>query len=287
MTKLFALLIVLNLSLIQYSYAAEKNVAKSATVKEQQKSSKSQKEAKGYVGPKMHNANIDASAAKKKTDTKSTDVSMLELFFQASFIVKCVILMLFAASLFVWSIFINKIIMIRRVEKQIDKFDHLFWSGKSLDEIIKYTTQAEYKSPNAELCTAAFHEMNKSSKSAFSMERFNNSRDLILDSFTTSLTKNINYLATISSAAPFIGLFGTVWGIMTSFQAIAASKNTNLAVVAPGIAEALFATALGLIAAIPALIFYNELSQKIKSMEDRIFYFGNEIINILLKDQNK
>src|SRR5690606_30728667 len=194
----------------------------------------------------------------------SGDHSIWALFWQAGWVVKLVMLGLLAASVWTWAIIVDKLLAYARMRSALNRFEELFWSGQSLEEL--YRTLSERKTSGmGSIFVAAMGEWKKSFekgvKSPLGLQnRIDKAMDLALTREMERLEGRLGFLASVGSAAPFIGLFGTVVGIMTSFQAIAGSKSTNLAVVAPGIAEALLATALGLLAAIPAVIAYNKLS---------------------------
>ena len=189
------------------------------------------------------------------------DLSILSLFFRADPIVKLVIIGLFISSIWSWAIIINKIKMIRKMNNVTKKFEDLFWSTSSLEDL--YTkTESKNDNPMIAIFNKSMIEWLKLRNSKIKDKIENRLNNVLVNSINNEinkLEKNMIFLASLGSAAPFVGLFGTVWGIMNSFQAIGITKNTSLAVVAPGIAEALFATALGLIAAIPAVIAYNKL----------------------------
>ncbi len=212
----------------------------------------------------------------------SNTKSLISLISGADFTVQIIMLLLFIASIWSWAIIIDKYLCLRKVKQKINNFEHIF----SEDNIASLFNKLKnsVSSPIEHVFVSAMNEYGKilTNKNA---DKAKNKIDTII--FTAknkhigALEKNLSYLATISSAAPFIGLLGTVWGIMHSFQSIAASKNTSLAVVAPGIAEALLATALGLLAAIPALIFYNILTAKIHEIENRLANFATELSSIL------
>ena len=212
-------------------------------------------------------------------------VSILALFLQAHIVVKLVIVGLMLASIWTWAIILEKLVSIARARRRTEKFERLFWSGQSLEELY----QAIETKPNhsmAALFVAAMREWKRShegtSKPLGSMQmRIDKVMDVAIAREMARLERRLLFLATVGATAPFVGLFGTVWGIMTSFQAIAASKNTNLAVVAPGIAEALFATALGLLAAIPAVIAYNKFSSDLSRHATRLEGFADEFSAIL------
>ena len=190
--------------------------------------------------------------------------SFLELFMQAGPVVKIVMFGLLLASIWAWAIIIEKLFAFRRARREADRFEQQFWSGQSLDELYSGLSRGRTFSM-ASLFVAAMREWKRSVEGNIRAMggiqlRVEKVMDVTISREMEQLDRRLLFLATVGSTAPFIGLFGTVWGIMTSFQAIAASKNTNLAVVAPGIAEALFATALGLLAAIPAVVFYNKFA---------------------------
>ena len=215
----------------------------------------------------------------------TVDVSMISLFLEASLTVQLVMIGLLIASIWSWAIIVDRYFLFGRVRRQLDKFEAVFWSGQSLEDL--YQTLAD-KNPTgmASLFVAAMREWKRSfERGAHSQiglqTRIDKVLDVSLSKETERLEKRLMYLATIGSASPFIGLFGTVVGIMSSFQAIAGSKSTNLAVVAPGIAEALLATALGLLAAIPATIFYNKLSSDAAKIIGRMESFADEFSAIL------
>ncbi|NML72676.1 protein TolQ [Rhizobium sp. S-51] len=213
------------------------------------------------------------------------DVSLWALFMQAGFIVKLVMLGLLAASVWTWAIVIDKFMSYSRARRQFDQFEQVFWSGQSLEEL--YRTLAERNNTGlAAMFVAAMREWKKSfergARSPIGLQmRIDRAMDVTLARESETLEARLASLATIGSAAPFVGLFGTVVGIMTSFQAIAGSKSTNLAVVAPGIAEALLATAIGLVAAIPAVIAYNKFSGEAGKLTARMEGFADEFSAIL------
>jgi len=214
-----------------------------------------------------------------------TDFSMWALFMQADWIVKTVMLGLLGASVWCWAIIIDKSMMFTRVRREMDRFERTFWSGQSLEEL--YQAQSEKATGGlAAVFVAAMKEWKRShEQNAASFigvqQRMDKVLDVAISRESQGLEKRLGFLATIGSAGPFIGLFGTVWGIMNAFTSIANSKSTNLAVVAPGIAEALFATALGLVAAIPAVIAYNKLSGDANKMIGRLEGFADEFSTIL------
>ena len=217
------------------------------------------------------------------------EFTLMSLFFRADLVVKLVILMLFAASIFSWAIIIQKIRLFRNIKKLSDEFDSIFWSGKSIKEIQAEFLESE-SFPVKNVFDEALKEIKKSEseKSIASLpDRLETVIESSIELESEKLSSLFNYLATIGSTSPFIGLFGTVWGIMNSFQSIAISKNTSLAVVAPGIAEALFATALGLLAAIPAVIAYNLFTGQVNKEAARMYRFQDQFKNIFLRGLDK
>ena len=213
------------------------------------------------------------------------DLSIFSLFFRADPIVKFVMIGLFVSSIWSWAIIINKIKMIRKMNNVTKKFEDLFWSTSSLEDL--YTkTESKNDNPMIAIFNKSMIEWLKLRNSKIKDKIENRLNNVLVSSINneiTKLEKNMIFLASLGSAAPFVGLFGTVWGIMNSFQAIGITKNTSLAVVAPGIAEALFATALGLIAAIPAVIAYNKLSSVFDNYSTRLETFAQEFVNRVTK----
>src|SRR3984957_12745081 len=212
-------------------------------------------------------------------------VSLLELAWHASILVQFVMLGLLSCSVWVWAIAIDKTVLYSRARRAMDRFEQAFWSGQSLDELYR-TLSAKPNHSMAALFVAAMREWKRSfeghQKSFAGLQmRIDKVMQVTIAREVERLERRLLVLATVGSAGPFIGLFGTVWGIMTSFQSIAASKNTSLAVVAPGIAEALFATAIGLVAAIPATIFYNKFSSEVNKQAMRLEGFADEFAAIL------
>lgn len=213
------------------------------------------------------------------------ELSIWALFWQAGWVVKLVMIGLLLASVWTWAIIIDKVLGFGRTRRALNKFERIFWSGQSLEEL--YSGLAEKKTSGmGAIFVAAMREWKKSFErgvhSSISLQsRIDKAMDLALAREVERLEGRLGFLATIGSSAPFIGLFGTVVGIMTSFQAIAGSKSTNLAVVAPGIAEALLATAMGLLAAIPAVIAYNKLTADAGKIASRLEGFADEFSAIL------
>jgi biopolymer transport protein TolQ len=215
----------------------------------------------------------------------SSDISLLALFWQAHWIVKSVMIGLLVCSVWVWAIAIEKTLLHMRMRKEMDRFEQTFWSGQSLEELYRSLSGRPVHSMAA-LFVAAMREWKRSlegeSRSFAGLQmRIEKVMNVTIAREIELLERRLLVLATVGSAGPFVGLFGTVWGIMISFQSIAASKNTSLAVVAPGIAEALFATAIGLVAAIPATIFYNKFASEVNKQAQRLEGFADEFSAIL------
>ncbi|MGA2129193.1 MAG: protein TolQ [Xanthobacteraceae bacterium] len=215
----------------------------------------------------------------------SSDLSIFGLFMAAHFVVKAVMIGLLIGSVWVWAIVIDKTILYARSRSAMERFEKTFWSGQSLEELYR-TLSGRPTHSMAALFVAAMREWKRSFEGqvhsfAGLQMRIEKVMDVTIAREVERLERRLLVLATVGSAGPFIGLFGTVWGIMTSFQSIAASKNTSLAVVAPGIAEALFATAIGLVAAIPATIFYNKFISDVNKQALRLEGFADEFSAIL------
>lgn len=217
------------------------------------------------------------------------DLSMWTLFWRADPIVKAVLAILALASFWSWAIIFEKSFRLRRVRRQSSKFEDTFWSGNPLDELYDRLKEANLD-PMAAIFTAAMREFDRSTQKGLALtetkragiqQRIERAMQATLGREMDRLEKYMTFLASVGSTAPFIGLFGTVWGIMNSFQAIANQKNTTLAVVAPGIAEALFATALGLVAAIPAVMAYNKFNNDLSRYANRLETFAGEFSAIL------
>ena len=217
--------------------------------------------------------------------TATADLSIFALFWQAHWVVKTVMIGLLICSVWVWAIAVDKVLLFTRTKRAMDRFEQAFWSGQSLEELYK-SLAARPTHSMAALFVAAMREWKRSfegqARSFAGLQmRIEKVMDVTIAREIERLERRLLVLATVGSAGPFIGLFGTVWGIMTSFQSIAASKNTSLAVVAPGIAEALFATAIGLVAAIPATIFYNKFVSEVNKQAQRLEGFADEFAAIL------
>jgi len=219
------------------------------------------------------------------------DFSMISLFLRADVVVKAVIVILIIASIWCWAIIFEKLLTLRKLNKSADSFEGAFWSGGSLDDLYD-RIGIKPSDPMSAVFVAAMREWRRnppgtkdvSTTSVTLPERIDRVMQITLTREMERVERQLTFLATTGSTAPFIGLFGTVWGIMNSFQSIAMSQNTSLAVVAPGIAEALFATALGLLAAIPAVIAYNKISKDLDRYASRLDTFAGELAAILSRE---
>jgi biopolymer transport protein TolQ len=213
------------------------------------------------------------------------EITIWSMFWGAHIVVKCVIIGLLCASIWSVMVIIDKSLLMRRTRRTMDLFDEAFWSGNSLEDLYNKVSERP-TSGTASLFVAAMREWKRSVQNPNASfmglhSRIDKVLDVSIGREIEKLESSLLVLATVASASPFVGLFGTVWGIMTAFRSIAASKNTSLAVVAPGIAEALFATAVGLVAAIPALIFYNKLQGDVSKAQARLETFSDEFSAIL------
>ena len=223
--------------------------------------------------------------------SNGVDFSLWSLFLRADWVVKSVIIILIFSSVWSWTVIISKIIRVKKLQIQSIEFEELFWSGNSFDDLYE-TVQQNLEDPKVSVFCAGMEEWKKSKKKfrPNNTNSINSLKDRMIRSMQTcfsremeSIEKNVNFLATAGSTAPFIGLFGTVWGIMNSFQSIAIAQNTSLAVVAPGIAEALFATALGLFVAIPSVVAFNKISHDINKFSLSLEDFMNEFTTIFFR----
>jgi len=221
------------------------------------------------------------------------DLSLVGLFLQADIVVKLVMLLLLLASVWVWAIVFDKIFALRRVNREADAFEDRFWSGGSLEDLYDQEG-ARPANPMAAVFGAAMGEWRRSARVAGADMARGSVRDRIDRAMNVTVVREMErlerwmvFLASVGAIAPFVGLFGTVWGIMHSFSAIAAMHNTNLSVVAPGIAEALFATAIGLVAAIPAVLAYNQISTSLSRFASRLEGFGSEFSAILSRQSEE
>ncbi len=210
----------------------------------------------------------------------NTDFSILSLFLRADIIVKSVIVILIASSIYSWAIIFDKIRLFRKINKSAEEFEEKFWKSKSAETFFN-SLPSTTNDPMIQVFKNSMQTVMKSRSKSNLTERMMSVLDTNIEKQMTIVDKNYTFLATVGSTAPFIGLFGTVWGIMNSFQSIAISRNTSLAIVAPGIAEALFATALGLLAAIPAVIAYNKFSNDSKKYSQKLENFSKRFISII------
>ena len=251
----------------------------------------------GGTGAETHNLDAPDAAPTTAVDVTPTGgsdaataggMSVISVFMRADPIVKAVMVLLLVASLWSWTIIVNKWLAFGTLKRRAAKFEKVFWSGQSLDELYQqFAAKADH--PMAATFVAALREWRRAFEGGPPREvlvpgikdRIEKAMSVTILRETDGLERQLGFLATVGSTAPFIGLFGTVWGIMNSFTAIAAQHNTTLAVVAPGIAEALFATAMGLLAAIPAVIFYNRFVNEIARYTTRLDAFADEFSAIL------
>ena len=229
--------------------------------------------------------------------SENLDFSLFSLFLRADIVVKSVIIILIFASIYSWAIIVNKLIRIKRLNQFNKEFDEIFWSGNSFEDLFE-TFNYNQKDPKSKIFCSAISEWRKSNNNNLESiepsilnslkERMGRSMQVTFNKESEFIEKNLTFLATAGSTAPFIGLFGTVWGIMNSFKSIAIAQNTNLAVVAPGIAEALFATALGLFVAIPAVVAYNKFTSDLSKYFISLETFMDEFITIFFRQlENK
>ncbi len=210
-----------------------------------------------------------------------TDFSLIKLFIRADFVVKSVIVVLIAASIFSWALIVDKYKLFKKINLSSDEFEQKFWKSKSAESFYN-NIPVNTNDPLSNIFKAGMGEMLKSkTRSSNQSERVSRILEVSTEREMQTIEKYFTFLATVGSTAPFIGLFGTVWGIMNSFQSIAISRNTSLAIVAPGIAEALFATALGLLAAVPAVVAYNKFNSDAKKYLQKIENFSKRFLSIL------
>jgi len=210
----------------------------------------------------------------------NTDFSLLSLFVRADFIVKSVILMLIGCSIYSWAIIIEKFKLFKKINLEAEEFEAKFWKSKSAETFYN-NLPANLDNPMASLFKDSMQTLLKSKSKSNLNERLSGMLEINIEKQMVKIDKGFTFLATVGSTAPFIGLFGTVWGIMNSFQSIAISRNTSLAIVAPGIAEALFATALGLLAAIPAVVAYNKFNSDSKKYTQKLENFSKRFLSII------
>ncbi len=228
----------------------------------------------------------------KKIIEESQDFSIFSLFLQADIVVKIVIIILLFSSVWSWTIIFSKYTGLKGILMETEDFEEKFYSSETLSKLSKRIGGQPTHPMEAVFFAAmvyfdriktGFSNKNFDFKKSF-CENVKKEMEIVINKELSSLEKGLNFLASVGSTAPFIGLFGTVWGIMNSFTAIGISQNTSLAVVAPGIAEALFATALGLVAAIPAVLFYNKFSNMLENINNKLDVFSEEILVIISKE---
>ena len=210
----------------------------------------------------------------------NTDFSLWSLFIRADFVVKSVILILIGCSIYSWAIIIEKFKLFKKINLETDEFEEKFWKAKSAETFYN-NLPANLENPMSLLFKDSMQTILKTKSKSNLSEKLASVLEVNIEKQITKLDKGFTFLATVGSTAPFIGLFGTVWGIMNSFQSIAISRNTSLAIVAPGIAEALFATALGLLAAIPAVIAYNKFNNDSKKYSQKLENFSKRFLSII------
>ena len=210
----------------------------------------------------------------------NTDFAITSLFLRADFIVKSVIIILVASSIYSWAIIFDKFMMFRRISKDSQEFEDRFWKSKSAETFYNSLPET-LDNPMAQLFKDSMQAVMKSRSKTNISQKLQNILEVNTEKQMHIVNAKFTFLATVGSTAPFIGLFGTVWGIMNSFQSIAISRNTSLAIVAPGIAEALFATALGLLAAIPAVIAYNKFGNDSKKYSQKLENFSKRFVSII------
>ena len=210
----------------------------------------------------------------------SADFSILNLFLRADVIVKSVIIILIAASIYSWAVIIEKYRLFKKINKSSEEFENKFWKSRSAESFYNNLPD-KIDDPMANVFKDTMQVIIKSKSKSNISSKLESMLEVNIEKQMNTLEKNYTFLATVGATAPFIGLFGTVWGIMNSFQSIAISRNTSLAIVAPGIAEALFATALGLLAAIPAVVAYNKFSSDSKKYSQKLENFSKRFISIV------
>ena len=210
----------------------------------------------------------------------NTDFSLMSLFFRADIVVKSVIIILIVFSIYSWAVIIEKYRLFKKINKSSEEFEEEFWNSKSAENFFNRLPE-KIEDPMAIVFQGAMENLLKKKSKTNLSERMNTLLEVGVEKQMTKIDKGFTFLATVGSTAPFIGLFGTVWGIMNSFQSIAISRNTSLAIVAPGIAEALFATALGLLAAIPAVVAYNKFNNDSKKYSQKLENFSKRFLTII------
>ena len=222
-------------------------------------------------------ADIAAKAVELGTNT---DFSLFSLFFRADIIVKSVMIILILCSIYSWAVIIEKFRLFKKITKSSEEFEEKFWNSKSAETFYN-SLPSNVEDPMASLFKESMQGLLKTKSKSNLAEKMGGILELGIEKQMSKIEKGFTFLATVGSTAPFIGLFGTVWGIMNSFQSIAISRNTSLAIVAPGIAEALFATALGLLAAIPAVVAYNKFNNESKKYSQKLESFSKRFLSII------
>ena len=210
----------------------------------------------------------------------STDFSILQLFIRADIIVKSVIIILIVSSIYSWAIIFEKIKLFKKINSSSQDFENKFWKSKSAESFYN-NLPTNVEDPLTNVFKNSMQVLIKSKRSSTLDQKMSNMLEINIGQQMEKIEKKYTFLATVGSTAPFIGLFGTVWGIMNSFQSIAISRNTSLAIVAPGIAEALFATALGLLAAIPAVVAFNKFTSDSKKYSQKLENFSKRFLSII------
>mgnify|MGYP001168047429 FL=1 len=210
----------------------------------------------------------------------STDFSISQLFIRADIIVKSVIIILIVSSIYSWAIIFEKIKLFKKINSSSQDFENKFWKSKSAESFYN-NLPTNVEDPMTNVFKSSMQVLLKSKRSSTLDEKMSNMLEINIEQQMEKIEKKYTFLATVGSTAPFIGLFGTVWGIMNSFQSIAISRNTSLAIVAPGIAEALFATALGLLAAIPAVVAFNKFTSDSKKYSQKLENFSKRFLSII------
>jgi biopolymer transport protein TolQ len=237
----------------------------------------------------MENQVVDAAVM--AGSLTADQFTMMSMFLRADLVVKSVMVMLVLASIWCWAIIFEKLLTVRRLNKRSDEFEQAFWSGKSLDDLFDKVS-SNPRDPMSAVFAAAMREWRRVSGNTSEnfkvglADRIERVMQITVNREMDRAEKYMTFLATTGATAPFVGLFGTVWGIMHSFQSIAISSNSSLAVVAPGIAEALFATALGLLAAIPAVVAFNKLNRDLDRYAGRLESFAGEFAAILSREMD-
>ena len=237
----------------------------------------------------MENQVVDAAVM--AGSLTADQFTMMSMFLRADLVVKSVMVMLVLASIWCWAIIFEKLLTVRRLNKRSDEFEQAFWSGKSLDDLFDKVS-SNPRDPMSAVFAAAMREWRRVSGNTSEnfkvglADRIERVTQITVNREMDRAERYMTFLATTGATAPFVGLFGTVWGIMHSFQSIAISSNSSLAVVAPGIAEALFATALGLLAAIPAVVAFNKLNRDLDRYAGRLDSFAGEFTAILSREMD-